>query len=152
METEAKTVRPSLTSDEVSNNFPILGRLSPTDRTELAALFVSRRASPGEKVIRRGDTANEIFFITEGEVEVGLSGRSVQLGPGEFFGEMGVLSGSPRTADVTSIDFTELQTLSRSDLLRFLDRHPELTSAIGAIADTRSRANRGPAPATVPAG
>ena len=145
VEEEAKApIRPSLTSDEVGGKFPIFGHLPPAARTELAALFVSRRASPGERVIRRGDVANEIFFIAAGEVEVALpGGRSVQLGPGEFFGEMGVLSGSARTADVTSIDFTELEALSRADLLFFLESHPELTTAIGDIADVRARQNRG---------
>ena len=91
--------------------------------------------------------ADEIFFITAGEVEVALPGHSVLLGPGEFFGEMGVLAGTARTADVTAIDFTELQALSRQDLLQFLDRHPELTAAIGDVADVRARQNRGGAPA-----
>ncbi|TDR93125.1 cation:proton antiporter [Enterovirga rhinocerotis] len=151
IEEKSQLVRSSLTSDEVADKFPIFGRLPPAARTDLAALFVPRRASPGERVIRRGDPANEIFFIVAGEVEVSLPDRSVQLGPGEFFGEIGVLSGGARTADVTSIDYTELQTLSRSDLLLFLDTHPELTAAIGDIADIRARQNRGPAGAPQPA-
>ena len=150
-EEEAKApVRPSLTSEEVADTFPIFGRLSPADRTELAALFVPRRVSPGERVIRRGEQANEIFFITSGEVEVGLpDGRSVELAAGQFFGEMGVLSGGARTADVTALDVTDLLTLSRADLLMFLDQHPKLTAAIGDIADVRARQNRGPRGAAV---
>ena len=65
-----------------------------------------------------------MFFISLGAVEVALADRGIILGPGDFFGEMGVLSGEPRSADVTAIDFTELLVLSRQDVLGFLQRHP----------------------------
>ena len=79
-----------------------------------------------------------------GAVEVALADRGIILGPGDFFGEMGVLSGEPRSADVTAIDFTELLVLSRQDVLGFLQRHPEL----------RAQAQRrcGPAQRDEPAG
>ena len=134
--------RVSLTSDEVADRFPIFGRLPTEARTELAGLFTPQQASPGERVIRRGDPADAIFFIVSGEVEVALPDGSVPLKAGEFFGEMGVMSGNPRFADVTAIDYCAFQTLHRPDLLAFLARHPELTTAIGDIADDRAAMNR----------
>ncbi len=138
----AAQTRSSLTSAEVADRFPIFERLPPEARTELASLFVPIHASPGDRLVRKGDVADEIFFIESGEVEVSLPGRTVRLGPGGFFGEMGVLLGLSRTADVTAIDFCDLQALSRRNLLRFLDDHPELTSVIGGVAERRSRENR----------
>ncbi|MDB5589840.1 cation:proton antiporter [Enterovirga sp.] len=148
---EAEALAPhrvSLSSEEVGDRFPIFGRLPPEARAELTDLFVPRRASPGERIIRRGDAAHEIFFIASGEVEVSLPNGSVRLKAGDFFGEMGVLSGNPRTADVTAIDYCEFEMLSRRDLLFFLDRHPELTAAISDVADRRTEMNQaGPLPA-----
>ena len=97
---------------------------------------------PGERIIRQGDAPDEMFFISLGAVEVALADRGIILGPGDFFGEMGVLSGEPRSADVTAIDFTELLVLSRQDVLGFLQRHPELRAQVSAVADRRSAMNR----------
>ncbi len=139
---DAALTRSSLTPDEVGVQFPIFGHLAPDARTGLAALFVARRAAPGERLIRKGDPADEIFFIETGEVEVSLPDRAIRLGRGEFFGEMGVLLGRARTADVTALDFCDLQALSRRNLLHFLDQHPDLTAAIGDVAELRSLENR----------
>jgi CRP-like cAMP-binding protein len=77
---------------------------------------VERRFSAGETVIRQGDFPDRLFLIGEGEAEVirevpgGEEVSLARLKPGEFFGEMGILGNSPRSATVKAA--TELRTLS----------------------------------------
>ncbi len=129
-------------SEEAMAKFPIFLRCSPSARAELASLFKPGSAVPGERIIRRGDPPEEMFFISSGAVEVVLTDGKVTLGPGEFFGEMGVLSGDARSADVTAVDFTDLLILDREDFARFIARHPELGAELGAVAEQRSAMNR----------
>jgi cytochrome P450/CRP-like cAMP-binding protein len=70
--------------------------------------FTTRAYRPGEVIIRQGDAAAEFFVVTDGQVEVsrvastGVGGPVAQLGPGDYFGEMGLLSGALRNATVTA--------------------------------------------------
>jgi len=77
---------------------------------------VEKRFPAGETVFRQGDFPDRLFLIGEGEVEVlrempdGEQVPLARLGPGEFFGEMGILGNSPRSATVRAA--SELRALS----------------------------------------
>ncbi|HRK22614.1 MAG TPA: cyclic nucleotide-binding domain-containing protein, partial [Fimbriimonadaceae bacterium] len=61
----------------------------------------NRTIAAGEYVFREGDLGAEAFVILEGEVEVEVEGRLIEtLGPGDIFGEMAIISSSPRSATV----------------------------------------------------
>lgn len=62
---------------------------------------------PNERVVRAGDR-DVVFFIVSGAVEVRLPVRHVRLGTGEFFGEMALLTGRPRQADVVALSYCRL--------------------------------------------
>ena len=77
----------------------------------------------------------------EGEVTIG--GQRVNTrGPGEFFGEMALLSGDRRTADVTALDYSRFAKLSGRDFHRFLRRYPEIRAQIATLAEQRAAASR----------
>ena len=137
----------SLTEETVSR-IPLFQRCSPDARAELISLFTPRSAVPGERIFRRGDPPEDIFFISSGAVEVELGDRRIKLGPGDFFGEMGVLSGEPRSADVTAVDFSDLLTLGRRDFLHFVERHPDLRAAVDAVVEQRTEMNRQAGPSS----
>ncbi|MEX2546706.1 MAG: MFS transporter [Chloroflexota bacterium] len=87
---------------------PLFAGLPPA-RIELALRAATvRNVTAGEQIIRQGDEADFFYVIGEGEVEVtqrsdGGEERTLRrMGPGEFFGEIGLLSGVPRTASVTA--------------------------------------------------
>ena len=111
-------------------------------RAELLTLFKPRSAVPGERLIRAGDEAHEVFFISAGHVEVSVRGRKITLGPGDFFGEMALLSGAPRSADVTAIDYCQFLTLDEKDFQLFVSKHPELHAKIDMVAREREEMNR----------
>lgn len=131
-----------LPAAEFVAKFPIFADLDDAKRTELIALFKPRATVPGHRLIRKGDTANEVFFISLGAVEVSIDNRKIKLGPGDFFGEMGMLSGAPRNADVTAVDYCQLLVLERRDFLNFIDRHPQLRARIASIVSEREEQNR----------
>jgi CPA2 family monovalent cation:H+ antiporter-2 len=132
----------ALPPDELIGKWPVFADMSLVMRAELLALFRPRTAVPGERLIRAGDEADDVFFISSGQVEVSISGRKIRLGPGDLFGEMALLSGAPRTADVTAIDYCQLLTLGRADFQQFVGNHPELRARLDEIAAGRAAMNQ----------
>ena len=122
--------------------FPLLKLIGPDEQEELLLLFRPRSASPGERVMRTGDRADGMYFIAAGAVEVRVGGRSIKLEAGSFFGEMALLSGSRRTADIIAVDFCEFLMLERRDFNLFMSRHTNLREAVDQMARERIEANR----------
>ena len=129
-------------------NWPPASRYSPTltpeQREVLVLHFQPHTAEPGERIIRAGDAADALYLIAKGEVEVTIDGRRINTqGPGEFFGEMALLSGERRSADVTALDYSRFAMLSRRDFHRFLRRYPEIRTHLAGLAAERSQRTRG---------
>jgi CPA2 family monovalent cation:H+ antiporter-2 len=127
---------------QLLSRFPVFGDLDANQRAELLSLFKPRSAAPGERVIRAGDVGNEMFFISSGAVEVQIAGKKIHLGPGDFFGEMALLTGERRTADVTAIDYCLFLVVTKDDFDKFIARYPELRSRINEIAAQRAEMNK----------
>ena len=69
---------------------PQLAQASFEARDAVAACLRARRTAPGEMVISIGAPGDSLYFVVEGEFEVTLSDHSLNLGPGDFFGEIGL--------------------------------------------------------------
>ncbi len=96
-------------------------------------------AEHDEIIIREGDIANEMFFICRGEVEVLDAAGSVikTLSDGDFFGEIGVLMTSVRTASVRAKTLCDLFVLTKADFSRILTDHPQFSESMMRIAKER---------------
>jgi len=70
-------------------------------------------------------------------VQVAIEKGAVQLGEGDFFGEMALLYRGPRTATVTALSSTDLLVLDADDFLRLVDQIPSLKRHIEAVAEER---------------
>ncbi len=152
-EKEAERVS-NLTKDLV-NKFPMFAGLDATQREELLTLFRPRSASPGERLIRAGDRPDKAYFNSSGAVEVQVNGRRIHLGPGDIIGEMALLTGGRRTADVTVIDYSQFLTLDQWDFRQFIAKYPSIGEKLNAVAAQRDEMNRrereGTSPAAPPA-
>jgi MFS family permease len=96
----------------------IFSPLSPAKIEALAGGLTTETASAGTAVVREGEVSDRFLVIVSGRVEVTLDGEHVRFeGPGEFFGEIGLLRDVPRTATVTALDDCELAGLTREDFL-----------------------------------
>ena len=127
---------------ELAERFPLFAGLTPDQREVLALHFESRSARPGEKIIRSGDKADSVYFISSGQVEIPVAGKRIKLGPGGFFGEMALLTGQLRSADVITLDYCEFLTLSQRDFRTIGRRYPEIRVQIAATAAARGEMNR----------
>lgn len=128
--------------EELVERFPLFAGLTPDQRETLVLHFQPRSVQPGERIIRAGDKPDAVYFISSGEVEVAVARRKIKLGAGSFFGEMALLSGQVRTADVTALDFSKLLMLSQGDFRELLRRYPAIRTQIAALAEQRGEMNR----------
>ncbi len=127
--------------EQLLETFPLFADVETEDQEELLLLFRPRSASPGERVIRQGDRGDAMFFIASGAVEVRLETQAIRLESGAFFGEMALLSGERRTADVIAVDFCQFLVLDRRDFNLFMSRHPKLRAAVSSKAKERREMN-----------
>jgi CPA2 family monovalent cation:H+ antiporter-2 len=139
---EAREAEHSLQIKNLVELFPIFADLEPQAREDLLLLFRPRTAAPGDRVIRKGDRADAAYFISKGTVQVKVGGREIPLGPGDFFGEMALLSGERRSADVTATDYCQFLMLDQREFRSFVASHPQLRAHLDALAAKRSAMNR----------
>jgi monovalent cation:H+ antiporter, CPA1 family len=115
------------------------------DRRHLAGvqkLLRPRFTFPNELIVRKGERGDAVFFIASGAAEVILPDRRISLGSGDFFGEMSLITGEPRQADVRSQTYCRLLVLRKADFDRFMRANPDVLGHINAIAERRSLENR----------
>ncbi|MEO1368015.1 MAG: cyclic nucleotide-binding domain-containing protein, partial [Acidobacteriota bacterium] len=118
----------------------------PGDLEELGSDFERVRVASHTRLYSSGDPVDHFFVITRGEVSIFRDevGRPLQLqarlGPGEFFGEMGLFGGDQRSSARSSVP-TELLRIGKGILLAFLDRRPALAVKIQVAAARRHSEN-----------
>ena len=99
---------------------------------------------PGTVIVRQGDEADALYVVQSGEVEVRLRGADGEskpvatIGAGDYFGEIGVLTGGARLADVVALEPTELLRLSKDDYERYLAQVVEIDQELGEKAAERA--------------
>ena len=122
---------------EVLQGIAMFAPLAPSLLETLARRLDPVTVAPGEVFIREGDPSDRFYVIASGLVEV--TQGSVVLrheGPGDFFGEIGLLRDVPRTATITAVEPTELLALERKD---FLDAVTGQIDARSAAEDVVTR-------------
>ena len=89
------------------------------------------------------EAVNGLLQVGAGkEVEVAVVGRQIKLGAGEVFGEMALISGQPRSADVTALDYSEFAVLSGRDFRQLLRKYPDIRSQVVSLAAQREETDR----------
>ncbi len=104
-------------------------------------LLRPRFTVPNEIILRKGERGDAAFFIASGAAEVVLPGRRVPLGSGDVFGEMALLTGEPRQADVRALTYCRLLVLRKADFDRFMRDNRDVRLKIHEIAEARSALN-----------
>ena len=120
---------------------PLFARLDATAIASVAQLLKPRSVSANQAIVRRGDVADSMYFIMEGEVEVELTPTPVRLKQGEFFGEIALIQNIRRTATIFSITNCRLLVLEAVDFHRLVDQVPELKEHIEQTSEERLSAN-----------
>ncbi|WP_426240781.1 cation:proton antiporter [Pararhizobium sp. DWP1-1-3] len=138
---DEKESQQQLKQQQLVHTFPLFSEVNDHALEELLLLFRPASASPSDKVIRVGERGDAMFFIASGAAEVRLPGNAILLEAGAFFGEMALLSGGLRTADVIAVDFCQFLKLDRRDFNIFMARHPRLRAAVSDMARERKKMN-----------
>ena len=117
-------------------NVPIFTALSDSDLNRIASKMVSRDYEKGQMILLEESTGETFFIITSGTVKVTRlsdDGREVilaLLGESDFFGEMSLLDGEGRSANIVANEDAEVMTLSRRDFLECLETYPKIAIAL----------------------
>ncbi len=114
----------------------IFSELSSKELKKVSRLVTPVNVKAGKVLTREGDAGREFMIIVEGQASVRKNGRKVAtLGPGDFFGELAVLAGVPRTATVTAETDMVVDALNRREFSSLLDASPRLAKKIlmGAV-------------------
>jgi CRP-like cAMP-binding protein len=129
-------------------NVPLFKSLQEHEQKILAAHLNSRRYDAGETVITEGEKSDTLYIIIEGRAKVVLKRQQAEeiviseLGPGDFFGEMALLDGKPRSADVICLTDSNMFCLEREDFNDVAKRNPSILQClIIELCDRLRRAN-----------
>jgi CPA1 family monovalent cation:H+ antiporter len=128
-----------LQTEQLVRSLPMFAGLEEGEVRALMRVLRPRLLVPDEVIIRKGDRGRGMFFISSGAVEVVLSNQRVRLGSGEFFGEMALLSGAARNADVISLGYGRVLELAAADFRSFLEKYPRARAEIETTAAARRR-------------
>jgi CRP-like cAMP-binding protein len=117
---------------------PLFASLPEDAKRELAEFVNDTQVASGKHLVEQGDPSYNLFVILEGKAEVFRSGQPVaELGPGDFFGEMGAVGGTERSATVVSKTRMRLLTLSTRDVQRLKQSAPEVLDRLNRAIEER---------------
>lgn len=125
------------------SRIPLFRELAPDELRRLSLGLRLRPLAPGEVVVQQGDTGRELYVIGQGELAVLAAGGEAaervvaHLGPGEFFGELALLRGEPRSATVRALTEAQVWALSAEDYAAFLREAPSLRAALEQVGSRR---------------
>ncbi|MDE3197682.1 MAG: cyclic nucleotide-binding domain-containing protein, partial [Acidobacteriota bacterium] len=126
--------------------FPILENLPDDVLADLAPYFATETFPAGRDIVRQNDPGDKFFIIARGKVDVwrteehsGETSRIAVLQDGDFFGEITLITGFPRTATVRTATVCTCISLGRGQFTRLIERFPDLRQHLSEIAVQRLR-------------
>jgi CRP-like cAMP-binding protein len=116
---------------------PLFTHCSRAELAEVSKIADEIDVSEGKELTREGDRGREFFVLLEGHATVHRGGSKVNaLGPGDFFGEIALVSRSPRTATVTTTTPARLLVITASSFNTLLQHQPKIQlRVLEALAD-----------------
>jgi CRP-like cAMP-binding protein len=110
---------------------PIFAGLDDDALERIADLCTEVEAHPGQVLTRARDRGTGMFVVEEGTVAVELRSRAIELGPGQFFGELSLLvPDATRIARVRALTAARLLAIARAEFAGLLEREPRLAVAM----------------------
>jgi CRP/FNR family transcriptional regulator/CRP/FNR family cyclic AMP-dependent transcriptional regulator len=132
---------------ELLSKVPLFRALNNDEIQKLAEVVIFKKYMKNQAILMEDDeSANSMFVIVNGKIRISVSGYEGKdailaiMEPGEYFGEMSVIDGEPRSASVYAVDPTELLVLRREDLLIQIEKNPKLALSMLIEFSRRLRA------------
>lgn len=137
---------PSLMTLEALRSVPLFASLDEGVAGSLRELLEVRRPAAGDVIFRAGDAGDAMYLIESGRISIhvrdaeGADLTLTELERGDFFGEMAILDGKPRSAGATALEDSRLAMLSREHFLDFVRANPDVSlKMLSAVADRLRR-------------
>jgi CRP/FNR family cyclic AMP-dependent transcriptional regulator len=129
----------------VLRNVPLFSGLEESELEKLSRVAGRKRVVRGAHVVSAGENAESLLVLLTGRAKVtnfDEEGREIilaWLGPGEFFGEMGLIDGSPRSATVVAVEPCELLTIGKGEFQRCMQENFQVAQKLMRILVRRLR-------------
>ncbi len=112
---------------ELIKKVPLFAGCSKRELEEIAHIADEIDLREGKEMTKEGSRGREFFVLLEGDADVTKDGRSInKLGAGDFFGEIALVSDSPRTATVTATSPVRALVITDRSFRRLLEQTPEI--------------------------
>jgi CRP/FNR family transcriptional regulator, cyclic AMP receptor protein len=124
---------------------PLIAALTDSDRQALARTATRRRYQRGDLIFQKDDPGQTLFIVASGSVRIYVpssQGADLTLavfGPGNFFGDLSLLDGRPRSASAAALTDTNVVALERSDFVALIRSRPEAAMSVLATVASRLR-------------
>jgi len=127
---------------EMIRRVPLFGGCGKRDLQSIAGIADEIAWPQGKAIAKQGQQGREFFVIVEGSADVSIDGRKVgALGPGDFFGEMALLTDKPRTATVTPMTPLRVLVIVDRAFRLLLKDDPGIQAKILSAVAVRAAAN-----------
>ena len=141
-------MRPRIPQSELDllAQVPLFSACTKSELREVAGLGTPVEIAAGKELIREGASGREFFIVIEGEAECSVRGATAAvLGPGDYFGEMALIDGGPRTATVRAASQLKVVVLDSREFSRLLLASPSialrlLRNIAGRLRDVQAMA------------
>ena len=136
---------PSGMTLEALRSVPLFASLDDTAARHLRSLLLVRNVKSDTEIFRAGDSGDSLCLIESGRVRISMTDEVdkrivlAELAEGDFFGEIALIDGEPRTADATAIEDARLAVLSREDFLGFVRGNPDVAMEMISAVSHRLR-------------
>jgi CRP-like cAMP-binding protein len=116
---------------ELLKKVPLFARCSGKALRQIAGIADEVQLAEGKELTRQGERGREFFVLLDGTVDVRKGGRKLDtLGPGDFFGEIALVTHSPRTATVTAISTVDALVITGGDFRTLLRKSPDIQAKV----------------------
>lgn len=116
---------------DLLHSIPLFSRLNRSDLELLGKLTDEMEVPAGRVLMREGESGSEMFIIASGHVRVDHDGETLaELGPGDWLGEMAILSEGTRTATATTNEPTRAFVVAHREFHSLMDKMPSVRAAV----------------------
>jgi CRP/FNR family cyclic AMP-dependent transcriptional regulator len=131
---------------DMLHSIPLFARLGKSELLRLGQLADEVDMPAGKVLVREGDNGSQMFVIASGRVSVDQGGKVIrELGPGDWFGEIALISEGPRTASVTTTEPSQLFVVAHREFHALMDEVPSVRmSVLECLADRLRKAEDNP--------
>jgi len=110
---------------------PIFSRMNDSGLNSVLKSAVQKTSPAGTKIVEKGKGGVGFYLLLEGTAEVVLDGEKLaEFKPGNFFGELSVIDGAPRTADVVAVTDTTCIVITQWAMKSLIENHPEIAQGM----------------------